>query len=172
MADEEKRITYVIRVISEGGEGEGEQGEASGKGDSAGGNKKKKKKRTFDDYSAYEKYKYITQLAPVGYAMKMASTVVSNEINRVELRTGNAVLQQKIEFAKSNVMRAGALALSVASGNPLLMVGAVVSTVDQIADIQRRQTSINLERQLESVGIGMANIRAGAYGSRGGRSDI
>lgn len=175
MADEEKRITYVIRVISESGEGEGEKGEASSKSDVAGGDKKKKKK-TFGEMNLYEKGKFISKLAPVGYAVKMANNVITNEINRVELRTGNAVLARKVEYTQSVITRsaatAGALAIGIGTMNPIIIAGAVASAADQALDVHQRQISLNLERQLESVGIGMANIRAGAYGSRGGRSDI
>lgn len=172
MADD-ARVTYVIRVISEGGEEkEAKSGEAGSRADAAGG----KKKKTFREMDAMEKVKFVAKAAPVGYALKMADNVISNEINRVELRTGNAILQQKIEHTKSVATRmvatVGMLAVGVATMNPVLILGAATSVIDDVVSSYQRRETMNIERSLESVSIGMANIRAGANGSRGRKDQI
>lgn len=112
----------------------------------------------------------IKKIAPVGYALKFANQQISAEINRVELRTGNAILQEKISYAYSTTGRLIALGAAViggiATGNYLAAGAGIVSALSWGVDIQNQRTNIDLSRRVQSIGIGMANIRAGAGGNR------
>lgn len=114
----------------------------------------------------------VKKMAPVGYALKFANQVISSEINRVELRTGNALLQEKISYAYGTTGRVlaigGAIIGGLATGNYLVAAGGLVSAISWGVDIAQEQTNINLSRRVENIGIGMANIRAGAGGNRNG----
>ena len=114
----------------------------------------------------------IRKMAPVGYALKFANQAITAEINRVELRTGNALLQEKISYAYSTTGRVltigGAIIGGALTGNPLAVAGGVMSAISWGVDIAQEQTNINLARRVENIGIGMANIRAGAGGNRNG----
>lgn len=117
-------------------------------------------------------YNAIRKMAPVGYALKFAKQFVSAEVNRVELRTGNALLQEKVSYVYSTAGRiltiGGAIMGGLATGNYLVAAGGLVSAISWGVDIAQEQTNINLARRVENIGIGMANIRAGAGGNRNG----
>lgn len=127
--------------------------------------------------------KKATDLFSVGagyhYAKSAVTTAISFQNNTVALRTGNEKQQENIQQAYSVGMKLWGIAESAfaglmlggpagaAVGAGIAAVGTVVSTGVQMA-LQGAQ--IGLERQLESIGIQQANIRAGAGGDRIGRN--
>ena len=117
-------------------------------------------------------YKVIKNSAAVGLALKYANTTA---INRVELRTGRATYQEQLNYQKSATIRGLGIAASIigglATGNYLLAVGGAVSALDWGIEIGIAQENLNLERAVNNVSIGMANIRAGAGGDRHGKSN-
>ena len=118
-------------------------------------------------------YGAIKGSAAVGIALKYANLAITTEINRVELRTGRATYQAELNYQKSAITRAigigASLVGAVATGNPLLAVGGVVSAVDWISEVSISQENINIARAVNNVTVGMANIRAGAGGDRYGK---
>ena len=119
-------------------------------------------------------YNSAIKSAPVALALKYARTAITTNINRVELRTGRSTYQQQLQWQYSTALKtasiAGALALGIATGNPLLAVAGVTSLVDTAVDYAIAERDIAISRSVENIGIGMANIRAGAGGNRTGRS--
>ena len=107
-------------------------------------------------------------------ALKYARTAITTNINRVELRTGRSTYQQQLQWQYSTALKtasiAGALALGTATAHPTLMLAGVVSAVDMGVDYAINRRNIDIERRVENIGIGMANIRASAGGDRHGRS--
>lgn len=112
----------------------------------------------------------ISSLAPFGYALKFATKQINAEINRVELRTGNAILQEKISYTYSTAGRIIAIGAAVvgglATGNYLAAGAGLMSALSWGVDMQNQRINIDLSRRIQGIGIGMANIRAGAGGNR------
>lgn len=104
-------------------------------------------------------------MASAGFALKMAVRLVSTEQNRVELRTGNAMLQHKIsrqyDIAGQGLAIAGTLALGLATANPALVAASAISAISAGVNVAIEQENINISRSVEGVSIDMANIRAG-----------
>lgn len=120
-------------------------------------------------------YKTIKNSAAVGLALKYANTAITTAINRVELRTGRATYQEQLNYQKSATIRGLGIAASIigglATGNYLLAVGGAVSALDWGIEIGIAQENLNIERAVNNVSIGMANVRAGAGGDRHGKSN-
>lgn len=119
-------------------------------------------------------YNKIRNFAPVALALKYAHTAIQTGINRVELRTGRATYQQQQQWTYSTVMKGAGIVTAIATGlltsNYLVAAGGVVAALDTAIDYGIAAQNIDLERRVENIGIGMANIRAGAGGDRHGRA--
>lgn len=120
-------------------------------------------------------YGAIKKSAAVGLALKYLNLFATTEINRVELRTGRATYQAELNYKKSAAMRGlaigGSFVGAAIMGNPLLAVAGVVSALDWGLEIGIAQENLNIERAVNNVSIGMANIRAGAGGDRFNRAN-
>lgn len=116
--------------------------------------------------------KAVMAMAPVSYAMKYADLAVTTAINRVELRTGNSIQQQKIEYAYSTtkqlVSAAGSIIYGVASQNYVAAVAGAMSLVGMGVKAGIEEYNLNIHHAIENVSIRMANVRAGAGGERNG----
>lgn len=87
-------------------------------------------------------------------------------ISTVNVRTGRAEAQQRIQFAYSVGRQVVGVLENVAigalvGGLPGAIVGAVMSTVTTVAGYAINQGKINMQRDLESISLGLMNIRAG-----------
>lgn len=129
-----------------------------------------KEESGFDSF--LKKANTIKKCAATGYALKYVDLAVTTKLNRVELRTGNSLLQEKISYqyniTKRLSLSAAAVVGGAITGNPLAVVGGIVSLAN--IGIQRAIESKNIEiaQQVENIGISLANIRAGANGGRSG----
>lgn len=123
---------------------------------------------------AYGAYKQVRNCAAVSLALKYAHTAITTEINRIDLRTGRTTYQQQQQWVYSTALKGlsivGAIVGGIATQNYLAVVGGVVSAIDMGVDYAIEQKNINIERRVENIGIGMANIRAGAGGDRHNRA--
>lgn len=169
-------VTYRIIIEGMGGEGDAPKttaatpsgDEISPKPTGGGG--------TTAETGGFSKaYKVIKNSAAVGLALKYANTAITTKINRVELRTGRATYQEQLNYQKTATIRGLGIAASIigglATGNYLLAVGGAVSALDWGIEIGIAQENLNIERAVNNVSIGMANVRAGAGGDRYGRSN-
>lgn len=124
--------------------------------------------------SIYAAYKTIRNSAPVALALKYANTAITTTINRIDLRTGRSTYQQQVQWQYSTALKGasivGAIVGGLATQNYLLALGGAVSAVDMGIDYAIAAENIKLERSVEGIGIGMANIRAGAGGDRHNRA--
>lgn len=122
----------------------------------------------------YDTYKMVRNSAPVALALKYAHTAITTNINRIDLRTGRTTYQQQQQWTYSTALKGlsivGAIVAGAATQNYLAVVGGVVSAIDMGVDYAIEQKNINIERRVENIGIGMANIRAGAGGDRHSRA--
>ena len=123
---------------------------------------------------AYGAYKTVRNCAAVSLALKYANTAITTSINRIDLRTGRTTYQQQLQWQYSTALKGlsivGAIVGGMATQNYLAVVGGVVSAIDMGVDYAIEQKNINIERRVENIGIGMANIRAGAGGDRHSRA--
>lgn len=123
---------------------------------------------------AYGAYKQVRNCAAVSLALKYANTAITTSINRIDLRTGRTTYQQQLQWQYSTALKGlsivGAIVGGVATQNYLAVIGGVVSAIDMGVDYAIEQKNINIERRVENIGIGMANIRAGAGGDRHNRA--
>lgn len=123
--------------------------------------------------SAEEKQtQLISGVAAYGYAKKVITQVVSHRVNTVELRMGQAELQEKIALKYSIGRQAfgfleGIVIGGGLAGVPGAIIGGIASLTSSVMNIALRQDTININRDLEDISISQNNIRAGAGNSRG-----
>ena len=90
---------------------------------------------------------------------------VTTHINRVELRTGNALLQEKISFqydmGKRVAASSAAIIAGLATGNYIAAIGGAMSLVNIGVQQMIAQENINIARAVENVGLEQMRIRAG-----------
>lgn len=93
---------------------------------------------------------------------------LSYEISTVSLKTGRAEYQQRLQFAYDVAGKVAGLGENIAlgfllsGGNPLgAVVGAAVSLVHTAVTYAQNSNTINLNKNLENVSIGLMDIRAG-----------
>ncbi len=118
-------------------------------------------------------------LAVVGVAAPFAFQVASNRISTTTLRTGQAEYQAKQELALRGaklgvgIVSAALTGAMVTGGNPLgAVAGALVGVAHTTINMQQAANVVQMERNVESIGIELANIRAGSLGDRHGRGSI
>lgn len=148
-------VSYVITIKTEGGEGD--SGIAKNQnGEDVGKNKKRKK-----EVSAKQ-----LLVAGGGYALRLADTVITTEINRVSLRTGHSTYQQKISYhyntGKRILTSAAMIAHGAITGNPLTALAGTASILNMGMQYAIARENLDIAKSVESVGLGMANIRAGS----------
>lgn len=116
----------------------------------------------------------LRKVASIGFAINALDTVASFRINTVELRTGNSTYQARAtamhDIAKGVVNSGMTMLGAFAAFGP---IGAAVAGVSMAttAMIQhaREVQQYNIRSAINSYEVELANIRAGAYGNRGGR---
>ncbi len=160
MAD---KVSYVITIKNETGGG------SSGRGTGAVAQTK-----SGEDAGGLSKGVKRGAAMGVAVATKLADTAVTTYINRVDIRTGNTTLAQRLSFkyseAKRGIAMGAALIGGIATGNPVAVIGAATAVISRGIDIAIASENIQLQRDLENISIQQANIRAGSGGGRAGRN--
>lgn len=102
------------------------------------------------------------------YAKSFVSQIISHEVSLVELRTGSRELQERANFMLNVGNKLSGttetVILGAAAGSTL--TGLVVSGIHLAVSYQQAQNTINTQREVENVSLGLTHIRAGANGSR------
>lgn len=118
-------------------------------------------------------------IAAVGVVSSFAFQTANNRISTTTLRTGQAEYQAKQELALRGakwgmgILTSAATGLFVSGGNPLgAVAGALVGVAHTAINMQQAANVVQMERSAESIGIELANIRAGSLGDRHGRGGI
>lgn len=111
--------------------------------------------------------KKVLKCAAVGYAVGVANTVFSHEVNMVALKSGQNELAQRISFGYDCVKRGVSMATTIGLGAAVgQLPGAIVATVAGLAmsgiELAQNQSKLNLERSAEAVSIRLSDMRAGA----------
>ena len=114
-------------------------------------------------------------LASYHYAKQAVNTAITAELNRVELRTGHRRLQERINFGYSTAKSVFDIGESLAIGAMFggvagAAISATATTVTKLISMGIAMQDLNIQREVESIGISFVNIRAGAGGDRTGNS--
>lgn len=130
-----------------------------------------KTEKTYGEKSAASLEKGVKGLVSYAAVKSTAEQLITAEIGRVELRTGAAEYQQRIQTVYSIVDSAFSSAVSIgggaATGNlPLVLIGLATKGVQTLFNYINKAEQIQLESQNESISIGIATRRAGSYGRR------
>ncbi len=148
--------TYEIIIRNAGGSGEGGQKPVSTPNEQDSG---QRGKAAADNASSAGKSAY-------GLAKRAATMQASHMINTVSLRTGHAELQQRYQMAYDIGSRVFNLGESIMMGALVggaggAIVGAVTGLAFQGIALAQQFEERQWRMQEESVGISLANIRAG-----------
>ena len=111
------------------------------------------------------------KIAPAAIAMQIGRSVIQGELSRVELRTGYSTLQERINFAmsKGQMLLGGIIGGATVGGPVGAVVGGMTVMLGQAIEFTQNQITLDLNRSIENISIGMANVRAGAGGDRTGQ---
>ena len=124
----------------------------------------------------FDSAKKILKLAPVGFAINTVKQVAVAEMNRVSLRTGHQLLQEKINFKYGIATRAltiGAATVGLAASGNLPMAAFTLASglISTAMNYAIQNDNLRIQKTVEDVGIAQANIRAGAGGGRHGKAE-
>lgn len=110
--------------------------------------------------------------ASVAIAKRVVMPVIAQQVNTVSLRTGSEEYQQRQQLIYDVASRGFSLVESVAAGAllgggvPGALIGFVAGLGMQGLQLITQTATLQLKQNEESINIGIANIRAGAMGSR------
>lgn len=134
-----------------------------------------KKSDNTEEKNARVLTKGIKGYASLSYAESVIDRVATHNINTVELRTGHAELQQRMQFqygvAKQgfDVLKNAVMAGSIFGGAGVF-IGAVAGIADWGISTALRQSEINMRQEVENTSLFYSRIRAGAGQDRTGRT--
>ena len=91
--------------------------------------------------------------------------MINTEIGRIELRTGAAEYQQRIQTAvnigMSAISSAGSVLVGAATGNlPLVLIGLATKGIQTAISVYQKQVQLNLQKADENISIGLVSRRA------------
>ncbi len=105
---------------------------------------------------------------------QIANSVISYEISTVNLRTGAAEYQQRLQFAYNEGSKAlssvGAIAMGAVVGGPagaaVAAAGVALSYIMKFIGWGQNAARLQTEQNLENISLGFASVRAGITGRR------
>lgn len=108
-------------------------------------------------------------------AASTADKLISYRISTVNLRTGAAEYEQRLETIHSigkDIVGAGAALVTGAklggrAGFAVALIGVAASGINKLINLAQKEQTLMIEQSLENVTQGMMNIRAGAGARRG-----
>lgn len=135
------------------------------------GNNSGSSEKTYGEKTAASLEKGIKGLVSYASVKGLAEQLITAEIGRVELRTGAAEYQQRIQtvysVGSSVLNSAVAIGVGAATGNlPLVLIGTATKAVSWLIGGIQRQIDLNLKQAGEDISIGMATRRASTNGRR------
>ena len=152
---------YTIRIINDTGGGAYTQTAPTPEGNNAASNKEPSTKDIARPI-----------FATVALAKKIVQPMIAQQVNTVSLRTGSEEYQQRQQLIYDVASRGFSVAESVAAGAllgggvPGAVIGFVAGLGMQGLQLITQTATMQLKQNEESVNISLANIRAGARGSR------
>lgn len=114
-------------------------------------------------------------VAAYGYAKRAVDKGVSHYINTVELRTGQQLYQERMQFALNVGQKlwsiGEAAAIGGMTGGPVgavagAAIGAATMVISSAIDYQLENSRLETARRVEQIGLSGAAVRAGCGGNR------
>lgn len=107
-------------------------------------------------------------------AKQIANSLISYDISTVNLRSGQAEYQQKLQFIYSESSKAlsslGSIGMGAVLGGPagaaVAAAGVALSYIMKFIGWGQNAARLQTEQNLENVSLGFASIRAGITGRR------
>lgn len=154
--------TYHLYVHIDGGEQKSVLSSQSGQSADA----------SKDGTTASGAVRAVKKVVSIAAAAKFADTLISYDISQVSLQTGAQQYEQKLQFGYSMLKKGvGVVGATVAGarvgGIAGAVAGFVASTMYQVVGYFQRSETLQTEKRVEDIGIGLMSIRAGTSGSRG-----
>lgn len=113
----------------------------------------------------YGAYKAIKGFAPVAAAGSVAKNIFQWQIGLVGRNTGNALVQEKINYgmqlAGQTLSSVGMVGLGAALGNPLMIIAGMTSGINTLIGYAKQQEQFNYEHTWESRELVYVRERAG-----------
>lgn len=130
------------------------------------GRKKTSRQKSQADKNLSQAKKLLGAAAMVGYAKEALATYYNYRVNTTNIRYGSQALEDRYRMWQNNITRsvnAGiGLVAGIVTGSPVLAIGAVAgSAISAGVEYIQRSNQLQLERSVENVSIGLANIRSG-----------
>lgn len=108
------------------------------------------------------------------FAMPFVEQSINYQVSTISLRTGASELQQRVQFglnvAKQAIGIGATLITGFATGNPLLIVGGLISATTTAINYANQAQTIKTESDLENITRRGLNVRAGGYAPAYGAS--
>ncbi len=103
-----------------------------------------------------------------------ATQIVSHQVSTVELRTGSREQQERANFTYQLAQKGlgiieGAVGGFMVGNLPGAIIGFLLSATHTAIGYAQKENTLNMQRDLENVSIGMNYLRAGVNGSRRGQ---
>ena len=135
------------------------------------GNNSGSSEKTYGEKSAASLEKGVKGLVSYASAKGLAEQLITAEIGRVELRTGAAEYQQRIQtvysIGSSIANSVVSIGVGVKTGNlPLVLIGLATKGMQTLIGVLQKQKELNLKEANENVSINMATQRASTGGRR------
>ena len=122
-------------------------------------------KKTYGEKTAASLEKGVKGLIAYSSIKGTAEQLINTEVGRIELRTGAAEYQQRIQTAvnigMSAISSAGSVLVGAATGNlPLVLIGLATKGIQTAISVYQKQVQLNLQKADENISIGLVSRRA------------
>lgn len=102
---------------------------------------------------------------------------IQTKVNTIELRTGSAELQQRVQFGLSVAKSTGGILSSLLTGYaigklPGAVIGATIGIATTVMNYSNKAKVIGYQKNLESITLRGMNVRAGGYAPSYGASRL
>lgn len=160
---------YSLTVYYGGSRGSGKQSAGA-----PAGREKKSRRKSQAEKNLTQARRLLGTAAMVGYAKDALATYYNYRVNTTNIRYGSQALEDRYRMWQTNITRTAnagiGLVMGIVTGTPVLAIGAIAgSAISAGVEYIQRSNQLQLERSVENVSIGLANIRSGVGGGRFGR---
>lgn len=129
------------------------------------GNNSESSEKTYGEKTAASLEKGLKGLVSYQAVKSTAEQLITAEIGRVELRTGAAEYQQRIQtmysIGSSIANSVVSIGVGAATGNlPLVLIGLATKGIQTAISVYQKQLQLNLQKADENISIGLVSRRA------------
>ena len=161
---------YSLTVYYKGSGGNGGKQSAG----APAGREKKSRRKSQAEKNLTQAKKLLGAAAMVGYAKDALASYYEYRVSTTNIRYGSQALEDRYRMWQNNITRTAnagiGLVMGIVTGNPVLAIGSIAgSAISAGVEYVQRSNQLQLERSVENVSIGLANIRSGVGGGRFGK---